>query len=72
LSPYELAKKVAVAYGFDPSLVQEGSLTEYLKTASRPFARHVALSNAKATKQLGLTFAGIDQGLAELKKQQSL
>ncbi|OGD71166.1 hypothetical protein A2187_02020 [Candidatus Collierbacteria bacterium RIFOXYA1_FULL_46_24] len=72
LSPYELAQKVAVAYGFDPSLVQKGSLTEYLKTASRPFARHVAMSNAKATKQLGLTFAGIDQGLAELKKQQSL
>lgn len=70
LSPYQLAQKVAVAYGFDPSVVKEGSLTEYLKTAARPFARYVAMSNAKATQVLGLSFATIDQGLAEIKKQQ--
>ncbi len=71
LSPYELAQKVAAAYGFDPSIVKEGSLTEYLKTASRPFARSVAMSNAKAVRELGLTFADIDTGLAAIKKQQS-
>lgn len=70
LSPYQLAQKVAVAYGFDPSVVKEGSLTEYLKTAARPFAHHVKMSNAKATQVLGLHFATIDEGLAEIKKQQ--
>lgn len=71
LSPYELARKVATAYGFDPAVVKEGSLTEYLKAASRPFARNVAMSNAKTVSELGLTFADIDTGLAEIKKQQS-
>jgi hypothetical protein len=30
------------------------------------------MDNSKATKDLGLTFAGIDEGLAEIKKQQGL
>lgn len=71
LSPYELAKKVAVAYDFDPSLVKEGSLTEYLSTAARPFARNVKMSNQKATSVLGIHFATLDEGLSEIKKQQS-
>jgi dTDP-4-dehydrorhamnose reductase len=72
LSPFELAQKVAVAYGFGKDVVKEGSLTEYLKTASRPFARKVAMDNSKAAKDLGLTFATVDEGLAEIKKQQEL
>lgn len=72
LSPYVLAKKVAVAYGFPEDSVKEGSLAEYLSTASRPFAKTVAMSNAKASQVLGLHFAGIDEGLAEVKKQQGL
>ena len=71
LSPFELAQKVAVAYGFDKEAVKEGSLTEYQKTASRPFARKVAMDNSKAVKDLGLTFATIDEGLVEIKKQQT-
>lgn len=70
LSPFELAQKVAVAYGFDKNIVKEGSLTEYLKTASRPFARTVAMDSSKAQKDLGLTFATIDEGITEIKKQQ--
>jgi dTDP-4-dehydrorhamnose reductase len=72
LSPFELAQKVAVAYGYGADVVKEGSLTEYLKTASRPFARKVAMSNEKAKKDLGLTFASLEEGLAEIKKQQGL
>lgn len=71
LSPFVLAQKVASAYGFDPAIVKEGSLTEYLKTAARPYARTVNMSNAKARDVLGLHFASIDEGLAELKKQQA-
>ncbi len=66
LSPYEFARKVATAYGFDPSIVKEGSLTEYLKSATRPFARSVAVSNAKATQELGLNFLTLEQGLAAI------
>jgi dTDP-4-dehydrorhamnose reductase len=64
LSPYELARQIATAFGFDPNVVKKGSLTEYLQTASRPFARHVAMSNSKAQKDLGLTFATLAEGLA--------
>lgn len=72
MSPYELAKKVAVAYGFSEEMVKEGSLLEYLKTASRPFAKTVAMSNQKASDVLGMQFATLDEGLAEVKKQQGL
>lgn len=71
LSPYALAQKVAVTYGFDPGIVKEGSLTQYLKTNPRPFARHAALSNAKASAVLGMHFATIDEGLSEIKTQQA-
>lgn len=71
LSPYELARLVAKAYNFDENSVKQGSLTEYLKTATRPFARHVAMSNAKASKDLGLIFADLPSGLDMVKSQQS-
>lgn len=70
LSPYEFACAVAEAYGFDPNVVKQGSLTEYLVTATRPYARHVAMSNNKASNELGLKFADLATGLAEIKKQQ--
>ena len=83
LSPYSLAQKVATAYDFDPSLVKEGSLTQYLKTASlastsdgesrraaRPFARHVAMSNAHTSQALDLHFATVDTGLEAILAQQ--
>ena len=72
LSPYQLAQKVAVAYGFDPNLVKEGSLTQYLKSANRPYARRVAMSNTKASDVLGLHFMTIDEGLSAIKSQQGL
>ena len=71
-SPYVMAQMIAKVYGFDPAVVKEGSLTEYLKSASRPFARHVQMSNAKAKRELELTFADFTTGLAEIKKQQEL
>lgn len=72
LSPYELAKLVATAYGFDPGLVKKGSLAEYQAVSNRPFAKTVAMSNAKATQLLGMHFATIAEGLAEIIKQQNL
>lgn len=69
LSPYSLAQKVATSYLFDPTIVKEGSLTEYLKTSAKPFARFAHMNNDKATSVLGLHFSTIDEGLTELKKQ---
>lgn len=63
LSPFELAKKVASTFGFDENMVKEGSLTDYLTKNPRPFARYAALSNKKATEELELSFATIEEGL---------
>lgn len=66
LSPYQLAQKVAITYGFDPKVVKKGSLTQYLKSATRPFARYVAMSNAKAKSELDLEFSTIEDGLSTI------
>jgi dTDP-4-dehydrorhamnose reductase len=70
LSPYTLAQKVAALYGFDPKVVQPGSLTRYLSEHDRPFARYGALSNTATCATLDLAFADIDSGLATLREQQ--
>ncbi len=69
LSPYELAKKIAVAFAFDPDLVQEGSLEEYLKTTKRPYQKHLIMANQKAKNELGVRLRTIDEGLAVIKEQ---
>jgi dTDP-4-dehydrorhamnose reductase len=70
LSPYDLAQLVAETYGHDKSLVQKGSLQEYLKENPRPFAVHLALNNTKAHDELGLDFATVEDGIRTIKKQQ--
>lgn len=69
LSPYSLARKVATSFGFDPGLVKKGSLSEYLKKAQRPYQRNLALSNAKAERELGIRMRTIDEALKDLKSQ---
>lgn len=66
LSPYDLAVAVAERFGFDKSLVQKGSLTNYLEHSPRPFSRYSGISNAKATRELGVKFATIQEGLQAL------
>ena len=70
MSPYQLAQAVAKTYGFDPSVVKEGSLTKYLETNPRPFARYARMSNAKFVAFSGLVPMTVALGLAEIKKQQ--
>lgn len=69
VSPYQLAKKVASTFNFDPKIVKKGSLTEYLKSANRPYARTVKLSNDKAKRELGLTLKTIDEALLDITNQ---
>lgn len=66
VTPYDLAQKVASTFGFDPKIVEEGSLTEYLKSANRPYARNVKLSNNKAKKELGVILRTIDESLSDM------
>lgn len=72
LSPYELALKVAQAYGFDPTKVPKGSLAQYLEQHSDPLMQYSRLDNSKARNQLGLQFATIEQGLQTILRQQAL
>lgn len=72
LSPFKLAQLVASTYGLDMASVKEGSLSTYLETHAPTIPRTVAMSNAKATSELGLSFHTIGAGLAAIKNQQSL
>jgi dTDP-4-dehydrorhamnose reductase len=69
-SPYELAKMVAQTYGYDESQVKEGSLTEYLKSSPRPFARFGRISNGKLVSEFGFTPKTLVEGLKTIKAQQ--
>lgn len=69
LSPFELSKKIAAVFGYDPALVKEGSLEKYLETTDRPYQKKLAMDNSKAQKELEITLKDIDQILAEVKLQ---
>lgn len=71
LSPFELAKKVATTFGFDPKSVKEGSLEEYLQTTDRPYQKTLRMSNKKVQKELGIELKTFDEALGEVKKQLS-
>jgi dTDP-4-dehydrorhamnose reductase len=69
LSTYELAKKVAATFGFDPTSIKEGSLEEYLKTTKRPYQKTMEMSNEKAQQELGIKLMTIDEALQDIKQQ---
>ncbi len=70
-SPFEMCQKIAEIFGFDPKLVRQGSLEDYIKTlsaGSRPWQRNLAISNEKV-KSLGINMKTLSEGLIEMKKQ---
>jgi dTDP-4-dehydrorhamnose reductase len=69
LSPFELAQKVATTFGFDPAIVKEGSLEEYLKTTDRPYQKSLRMSNQKVQQELGIRLMTINEALEDVKKQ---
>ena len=71
LSPFELAKKIATTFGFNPEIVKEGSLEEYLKTTNRPYQKSLRMSNKKVQQELGIKLMTIDEALKDIKKQLS-
>ena len=69
LSPFELAKKIATTFGFNPKVIKEGSLEEYLKTTNRPYQKTLYMNNKKAEIELGINPMTIDEALMDIKKQ---
>jgi dTDP-4-dehydrorhamnose reductase len=74
ISHYELAQKVALVFGYDESLVKEGSLAEYIKNNpnARPYPRCLKISNHKAKELLGIEMKTIDEALLEIKQQKEV
>jgi len=72
-SPYEMCLKIAEIWGFDPKLVRQGSLAEYVKNmpaGSRPWQKNQAISNEKI-KTLGINMKTLEEGLKAMKQQLS-
>ncbi len=70
LSAYELGCKVARASGYDASLIQKGSLTQYLQESGRPYHRHLRISNKRAVEKFQIPMHDIDEGLDIVVSQQ--
>lgn len=71
LSNYSFALAVAEAFHEDPTVIKQGSLTEFLQTSSRPYQRYLALSNEKLTSELEYHMATLEEGLASVVVQQN-
>ena len=70
LSNYDFALAVAEAFHEDPTVIKQGSLTEFLQTANRPYHRYLALSNNKLARELEYHMATLEEGLAAIAVQQ--
>jgi dTDP-4-dehydrorhamnose reductase len=66
-SDYEFACAVAKAHDFDPAIIKEGSLAEYLKTSERPYQKNTAMNNQKLRGALDFEVKKIDTALSLLK-----
>lgn len=66
LSPFKLAQKVAVLSGFEPGIVRQGSLTDYLKGGGRKYPRYLRTSNQHAVRDLKIPLRDIYEGLAQV------
>ncbi len=70
LSNYDFACAVAEAFHEDATIIQQGSLTEYLAKSDRPFHRYLALSNAKLATDLEYHMSTLEEGLASIAVQE--
>jgi len=70
-SPYEMCLQIADVFGFDKSIVEQSTLSDYVKSlpeGSRPWQYNLSLDNTKI-KSLGITPKTLREGLEEMKKQ---
>jgi len=67
ISRYKFAKIVAGEFGFNEKLVKPASIEKAEVVAKRPI--NVCLDNSKATKELGIKFSTIEEGISKVHEQ---
>lgn len=73
-SPFIMCQTIADVFGFDKNIVQESTLSDYVKSlpeGSRPWQYNLSLDNTKV-QTLGIKMKTLHEGLEEMKIQMGL
>ena len=69
LSDFDLTTEIAKQFGFDETKIAKSSLSEFNKSAPRPYQQRMAMSNQKFESQYGDTFSSFPEALSTMKEQ---
>lgn len=69
LSDFDLSVNIAKQFGFDETKISKSSLSEFNKSANRPYQQRMAMSNKKFESQFGPTFSSFPEALKTMKSQ---
>ena len=69
LSDFDLTTEIAKQFGLDETKIGKSTLSEFNKSASRPYQQRMAMSNQKFESQFGDTFSSFPEALATMKSQ---
>ena len=69
LSDFDLTTEIAKQFGFDETKIAKSSLSEFNKSAPRPYQQRMAMSNQKFESQFGDTFTSFPEALVIMKNQ---
>jgi len=69
LSDFDLTTEIARQFGLDGTKIAKSSLSEFNKSASRPYQQRMAMSSQKFESQFGDTFSSFPDALATIKSQ---
>lgn len=69
LSDFDLSTEIARQFGFDETKIAKSSLSEFNKSAPRPYQQRMAMSNQKFESQFGDTFTSFPEALKIMKSQ---
>lgn len=72
LSDFDLSTEIARQFGFDETKIAKSSLSEFNKSAPRPYQQRMAMSNQKFESQFGNTFSSFPEALSTMKKQMTI
>ena len=69
LSDFDLTTEIAKQFDFDQSKIAKNSLSEFNKSAPRPYQQQMAMSNQKFESQFGDIFSSFPEALTTMKSQ---
>ena len=69
LSDFDLTTEIAKQFGLDETKIGKSTLSEFNKSASRPYQQRMAMSNQKFESQFGDTFSSFPEALKTMKSQ---